>query len=454
MKEKILIVDDKPDILHVLETLLTAEGFQVRKASGGRQALDIFQSESADLVITDITMPGMDGLELIRQLKALNDEVEIVVLTGFASIDNAIEALHGNGAFDFLKKPLDHIDAFFHTIHQALEKRRLRIQNRTLLEELRIHRDNLEKLVKERTAELVRSNEHLQRESIERKRAEQASRQAKEAAEAANYAKSVFLANMSHEFRTPLNGVLGFAEMLKEDASLTESQKSYIKMIEQSGNRLLALVVNILDVSHLEAQQLELQASDFRLPEVLSGIVKIAQEQAQQKELVFHYKADTGLPASVCGDAQRLRQVLLSLLNNAVQFTEHGSVAFTVNRARRPSEPVEGLNAKNGNLQFSIQDTGIGIPENILEDIFLPFQQVVKGIYTQDGTAGLGLTISRRLVRLMGGELCVKSVPGQGSTFWFEVELPEVEQSGETGNKHLSRIIYTFPHRSPYSTKI
>ncbi len=436
MNAKILIVDDEPDILYVLEALLTAEGFQIRKASGGQEALDVYQAESVDLVITDIKMPDMDGLELIRQLRALNDnnEVEIIVLTGFASLDNAIEALQGNGAFDFLRKPLEHIDAFFNTVRQALEKRRLCIQNRRLLEELQIHSDNLEELVRARTAELVRSNEKLQREIIERKRVEHASRQAKEAAEAANYAKTVFLANMSHEFRTPLNGVLGFAGLLKKDDSLTESQKSYVELIEQSGNRLLKLVVNILDVSRLEAQQLELHGSDFRLPEFLTGIVKIAQEQAQQKELVFHYKADPDLSAGVRGDEQRLRQVLLSLLSNAVRFTDEGGVTLKV--AKHPPTPLKGgidaggtddspLEGGRGVFCFQVEDTGIGIPADQLEAIFTPFKQVIGDTHKIDGGAGLGLAVSRRLIRLMGSNLHVQSTPGKGSTFWFELELPE-----------------------------
>ena len=439
MHEKILLVDDEPDILQTLETLLVSEGFHVRKASEGQHALELFQSEPLDLVITDIRMPGMDGLELIKSLKHLDQEIEIIVLTGFATIDNAIEALHDNGAYDFLRKPLENLDVFFHTIHQALEKRRLRIQNRRLLEELRKHREHLEDLVEERTTKLALSNKQLQQEIIERKRAEQALRQAQKTAleaqhtaEAGNYAKTVFLANVSHELRTPLNGILGYAHILQYDSILTDSQKLGLDVIERCGKRLLSLVNDILDMSSLEAQQIELHQSDFQFPEFLAGIAEMTQRQAQQKGLVFHYTADPDLPAGIHGDEPRLRQVLLSLLNNAVRFTEEGDISLRVyelhecDEVHEPStqEFIPSKTAKT--IRFEVEDTGIGIPQGQLEEVFSPFKQVAEYLNKRSGGSGLGLAISRELIRMMNGELHVKSTLGEGSTFWFELELPEV----------------------------
>ena len=440
-EKKILVVDDEPDILQTLETLLTSEGFLVRKASGGRQAIELCQSEPPDLVLTDIRMPGMDGLELIKHLKHLDREIEIIVLTGFASIDNAIEALHDGGAYDFLRKPLENLDTFFHTIHQALEKRRLRIKNRELLEEIRAHHDHLEKLVSERTVELSRANERLQQEIVEHRRTAQKLRHAKDAAETANYAKSAFMANVTHELRTPLNSILGFSGILQDADNLTALQKSHLVHMEGSGKRLLTLINDILDVSHLEAQTIELHESTFCFAEFLSSIVQTIRGHAHQKGLVFHDEIEAELPRIVRGDERRLRQVLLNVLNNAVRFTEQGSVTFRLIDCAPSQSALSNRHSLIGTppsishkIRFEVEDTGIGIPGDQLEKIFLPFKQVAEYLQKKDGGAGLGLAVSRRLIRLMGGDLHVESTLGKGSIFWCELELPEIvrpiEQAG------------------------
>ncbi len=244
----------------------------------------------------------------------------------------------------------------------------------------------------------------------ERKRAE-------EAAEAASRAKSEFLANMSHELRTPLNGILGYAQILKRDKSLTDSQKNGVDIIQRSGEHLLTLINDTLDLSKIEAQKLDLEPSDFHLPEFLKNIADIHRIRAEQKGLSFVYEPLTPLPTGVRGDERRLRQVLINLLGNAVKFTEDGGVAFRVGYEDRSSE--------SASIRFEVEDTGVGIAPEKLDEIFAPFQQVSGHRKQVEGT-GLGLAISQKLVHLMGGELQVNSTPGEGSVFRVVLDLPEV----------------------------
>ena len=243
---------------------------------------------------------------------------------------------------------------------------------------------------------------------------------AMEAAERANRAKSEFLASMSHEFRTPLNGILGYAQILKRDKSLTETQRAGIDVIQRSGEHLLTLITDILDLSKIEAQKLEIDSFPFHLPEFLKDIADVIRVRAEQAGLAFHFECVSPLPSSVLGDEKRLRQVLLNLLGNAVKFTQEGGVAFKV-----------GTEGEGGRLRFQVEDTGIGIPPDKLEEIFLPFQQVRDHGRHVEGT-GLGLAITRRLVTLMNGDLHVESTPGKGSTFWVTVDLPRVKDADIT----------------------
>ncbi len=295
------------------------------------------------------------------------------------------------------------------------------------------------------------------RDISDRKQAEKALKQAKVAAEVANRAKSEFLANMSHELRTPLNGILGYAQILRRETSLTDKQQEKVTIIQQSGEHLLTLLNDILDLSKIEARRMELYLSDFQFPHFLASIIEIVRIHAELKNISFNYQKFSPLPNWVKGDEKRLRQVLINLLGNAVKFTDKGGVTFKVGyvnegekgregegeRGREGELPNSDLWIENKPLQghrvtkssprkmrFVVEDTGIGIPPEQLAEIFLPFHQIGDPRRRVEGT-GLGLSISQKLVQLMGGELKVESTLGQGSVFWLELDLPEVSDAVE-----------------------
>jgi PAS domain S-box-containing protein len=255
----------------------------------------------------------------------------------------------------------------------------------------------------------------------ERKHTEEKLRIAKEQAEAASRAKSEFLANTSHELRTPLNAIMGYAQILKKQKNLTEKQKDQIGTIQSSGEHLLNLINDILDLARIEAQKEEVQFEEFNLPTLIREVLSTNKVKATEKNLAFHYQEGSAFPQMVRGDARKLRQVLLNLLDNAIKYTKSGSVTLQVSgengKEERQRTMDEGRGAKGDwkpatsnqqRVTFQISDTGIGIAEENLETIFEPFTKVdIQGRSTEG--SGLGLAISRRLIELMGGRLTVES---------------------------------------------
>jgi PAS domain S-box-containing protein len=254
----------------------------------------------------------------------------------------------------------------------------------------------------------------------ELKKAEIALRQAMEAAEAANRAKSLFLANMSHELRTPLNAILGFNQLLIRERDLNTQQQEYLKVIGRSGEHLLKLINDVLEMSKIEAGQTILNQEDFDLYQLLDGLEEVFQQRAQAKGLKLVFDHEPALPQYVHQDEGKLRQVLLNLLNNAVKFTEVGGVAL---RARYAPDS----DAESGRLFFEIEDTGPGIASEEMEILFEAFVQTSTGLQSLEGT-GLGLPISQQFVNLMDGEIGADSKVGRGSIFKFSVQV-ETAQS-------------------------
>ncbi len=398
-KFNILIVDDRPENLLTLEAILDSPEFNLIKAHSGNEALSLLLEYDFALVLMDVQMPGMDGFETAEIMRSSEKtrHIPIIFITAISKQRKHIFKGYESGAVDYLYKPLDmeilksKIAAFieFFKYKEALE---------------------------ETTRELHETIEELNT--------------AKEEAEKANRAKSSFLASMSHEIRTPLNGIIGIADLGLMDTETNALQAERYLDIKTSGQNLLEIINDILDISKIEAGKLELEEIEFSLRDIFDKVFKILSVHISNKKIEPVINIDPEIPDNLIGDPLRLRQILTNLLGNAVKFTKEGFVMLTIDMLDYVEEQIR--------IRFCVEDTGQGIAPEKQNILFDKYTQAESSTTREHGGSGLGLNIARKLVNLMGGEIELESKVGVGSKFYFTLNMITGSQHPDLKNINLS----------------
>jgi len=440
----LLVIDDEPEVLKSLKRQFRKR-YNIYLANDAAEGYQIMGEHTIHVIISDQRMPDMTGTEFFKLIKAEFPDAIRLILTAYADIELVIAAVNDGNVFHYLTKPW--IPAELEAVvDKAFKQYWLIYGNKKLL------------------IELKETNEILKREIAERKRSEIA----KEAAEATSQAKTAFLANMSHELRTPLNAILGFAQLTMQSYPLTPEQFENINIIYRSGEHLLTLINQVLDLSKIELGRAALNPTAFDLYHLINELQELFQLKANHKALHFHVDYEIDVPQYIYGDEVKLRQVLLNLLSNAFKFTKTGSIKLLIKnyslqkadtKALKIKEPFletsyakkisSSIRPQQLELHFSVIDTGPGIAPNEINQLFEAFVQTETGRQSEEGT-GLGLSISQKFVELMGGNLTVNSVVGYGTTFNFTIQCEPTDPITPPISKLKSRVIALQPNQPTY----
>jgi len=377
--------------------VISQNAFEIDSAFQGQEGLEMVRQAMKDgrpyaMAFVDVRMPpGWDGVETICRIWQEYPQLQVVICTAYSDYQwkDLVRKLGQSEQLLVLKKPFDNIEAY--QLASALTEKWY------LGRQAHLKQKELEQIVKQRTLELEQANDQLT--------------VALEEAEKSNKAKREFLANIGHELRTPMNSIIGFSDVLSSE-DLTDAQREYVDYISKDGKNLMGLIDNILDVSIMESGELRVKCEDCSLEEIIAYIDYAVRPAAQEKDLDFEIIQCTALPAIIKTDAPRLRQSLVNLAINAVKFTEQGCVYIRVSFDDSNDCPI---------IRFDIEDEGIGIPEDKIQTIFNSFEQVDGSASRKFEGAGLGLSITEKLTKLLGGDITVTSKLNKGSVFTLTI---------------------------------
>ena len=402
--KKILAVDDSATYRNALAAQLRDDGYEVITAASGEEALAALAAGRVDCILLDLMMPGLSGQDTCRRIKATAAwrDIPLVMLTALEDREAMIAGINA-GADDYITKSGD-----FETLKARL---RAQLRRAEFEEEHRRFREQLQRqeieATEARAAREVADTKALLLADLEAKNIELEA--ARVVAEKANLAKSDFLSQMSHELRSPLNAILGFAQLLESDSPPpTPNQQQSIGQILHAGWHLLALINEILDLAKIESGKLSLSLESVSLAEVMVDCQGMIEGQAQKRGIRIIFP-EFAVPCFVVADRTRVKQVLINFLSNAIKYNrDEGTVEVTY-RAVAPEH-----------VRVSIRDSGVGLSPEHVAQLFQPFNRLGQEASAQEGT-GIGLVVAKQLIELMGGVIGVESAVGAGSTFWFEL---------------------------------